>query len=304
MGARRVLDLTAARLGLSHSLVAFPGPGAGPPPDPDGSWHLETPFAGETIPWGRVDAACGRAAAVALDAGIRAAATGQTRALVTAPISKAAWRAAGIPFPGHTEFLQDRTGVPAVAMAFTSPTLRVVLLTGHCPLTDVPARLRTLDLPARLAMIDRELTRRFGARPRLALAGVNPHAGEGGLFGPEEGELLVPAVAAAREAGLQIHGPCAPDTVYHRAVQGEFDWVIAPYHDQGLAPLKTLHFREAVQITLGLPFLRASVDHGTAFDIAGTGAADPTNLIQALSQAAARTGREAGADAGEAATSR
>jgi 4-hydroxythreonine-4-phosphate dehydrogenase len=212
---------------------------------------------------------------------------GEAHAIVTAPVSKQAIQALGIDFPGHTETIARLAADAEVRMMMAGATLRVVLVTTHVRLLDVPARI-TRDNVLRTAEIVGEALRAdFGIRrPRLALAGLNPHAGEGGAFGDEEIRLLRPAVEAGRARGLRLDGPHSPDTVFFRARQGEFDAVISLYHDQGLIPFKLLHFTDGVNVTLGLPFPRTSPDHGTAFDIAGRGRADVSSMVSAIRLAA------------------
>ena len=217
---------------------------------------------------------------------------GEADAIVTAPVSKQAIQALGIDFPGHTETIARLAADAEVRMMMAGATLRVVLVTTHIRLLDVPARI-TRDNVLRTADIAGEALRRdFGIRrPRLALAGLNPHAGEGGAFGDEEIRLLRPAVEAGRARGLRLDGPHSPDTVFFRARQGEFDAVISLYHDQGLIPFKLLHFTDGVNVTLGLPFPRTSPDHGTAFDIAGRGRADVSSMVSAIRLAAGMADR-------------
>jgi 4-hydroxythreonine-4-phosphate dehydrogenase len=217
---------------------------------------------------------------------------GEADAVVTAPVSKQAIQALGIEFPGHTEVIAHLAGDADVRMMMYGERLRVVLVTTHIRLADVPAAV-DIERVARTAQIAaRALRRDFGIeRPRLALAGLNPHAGEGGAFGDEEIRVLAPAVKRAREAGVRVDGPHPPDTVFFRARGGEFDAVISLYHDQGLIPFKLLHFRDGVNVTLGLPFPRTSPDHGTAYDIAGRGVADVSSMVAAIRLAAAMTGR-------------
>jgi 4-hydroxythreonine-4-phosphate dehydrogenase len=202
-------------------------------------------------------------------------------AVATAPVNKMAFALAGLPWKGHTELLAHLTGSAHVAMMFWSEPLKVVLATVHVPLAEVP-RLLTRDLLEGIITLTAQELPRFGLRnPRLALAGLNPHAGEGDLLGTEERRVLEPAVAAAQSRGVRIDGPFPGDTIFGRAYRGEFDAVIACYHDQGLIPVKLLAFGQAVNVTLGLPIIRTSVDHGTAFDIAGRGVADPSSMIAA-----------------------
>ncbi|MBL8287621.1 MAG: 4-hydroxythreonine-4-phosphate dehydrogenase PdxA [Rubrivivax sp.] len=242
------------------------------------------------LPWGRVDARAGGAAARCIECAVRWVQAGAAAAVVTAPVHKEALAAAGVPYPGHTEMLQalaaaaDGT-LPPVRMMLANEELRVVLVTIHVSLKRA---LELLDFDAVLSTlaIAHEAGRRLGLNdaraPRIAVAGLNPHAGEGGLFGDEEQRFIGPAVAAARERGIDAHGPFAPDTVFMRARRGEFDLVVAMTHDHGLIPVKYLGVEDGVNVTLGLPFVRTSPDHGTAFDIAGQGVADPSSLLAAL----------------------
>ena len=214
-------------------------------------------------------------------------------AVVTAPLHKEALSAAGVPFPGHTELLQAEAAQHAgvsiedmpVRMMLANEELRTVLVSIHVALRaaiDAVTYERVLET---LRITDRALSAALGRRPRIAVAGLNPHAGEGGLFGREEIDVIVPAIEAARTAGIQAQGPFAPDTVFMRARRGEFDVVVAMYHDQGLIPVKYLGVEQGVNVTLGLPLVRTSPDHGTAFDIAGTGRADPSSLVEAIRMA-------------------
>ena len=243
------------------------------------------PNAGGINP-GEVSAEAGRAAYETIVHAVRDAMAGKVDAVATAPVNKEAFARAGLPWRGHTELLQELTHAPRVAMMFYAEALRVVLATVHVPLKEVsgaltPERLRdTIELAS-------EGLPRFGLpSPRLALAGLNPHAGEHGVIGDEEERVLQPVVAECRARGIDITGPIPADTVYIRATRGEFDAVVACYHDQGLIPVKLLAFGRAVNVTLGLPIVRTSVDHGTAFDIAGKGVADPGSMIEAVLLAA------------------
>ena len=239
---------------------------------------------------GRVDARAGAAAARCIEAGARLALAGKVSALVTAPIHKEALSAAGVNFPGHTEMLQAAAGGVPVRMMLANKELRVVLVTIHVSLRRA---IEALDFEAVLGTL--RIAHRAAASwgmtaPRIAVAGLNPHAGEGGLFGDEELRFITPAVAAARAEGIAASGPYAPDTVFMRARNapghpGEFDMVVAMTHDHGLIPVKYLGVAEGVNVTLGLPFVRTSPDHGTAFDIAGRGIADPASLLSAVSMA-------------------
>ena len=249
----------------------------------------------DLLSWGRVDARAGMAAAACISLAARWVLAGDASALVTAPVHKEALAAAGVGHPGHTEMLQALAesavghALP-VRMMLANEELRVVLVTIHMglrraiELLDTPLILTTLRITD-LAM------RRFGiAKPRIGVAGLNPHAGEGGLFGDEELRLILPAITAARAEGIDASGPFAPDTVFMRARNtqehaGEFDVVVAMTHDHGLIPVKYLGVEQGVNVTLGLPLVRTSPDHGTAFDIAGQGLADPSSLIAALKMA-------------------
>lgn len=244
-------------------------------------------------PLGRVSAEAGRLAAEAVTWAARAALRGELAAIVTAPLHKEALAAAGVPFPGHTELLQAEAARHAgvaveqmpVRMMLANEELRTVLVSIHLALRaalDAVTHERVLET---LRITDRMLARALGRRPKIAVAGLNPHAGEGGLFGREELEVIVPAMQAAESEGLDLHGPFAPDTVFMRARRGEFDVVVAMYHDQGLIPVKYLGVEKGVNVTLGLPLVRTSPDHGTAFDIAGTGRADASSLVEALRMA-------------------
>ena len=270
---------------------------------PDDAWHvpprcmpvLQLPGLPGPVPWGRVSAAAGRAAADCVVWAARAALQGHIAALVTAPLHKEALSAAGVAFPGHTELLQAEAathqGVPLAAMPvrmmLASDELRTVLVSIHMSLRDAIAAVTRENIVQTLQITHAALLRTLGRVPRIAVAGLNPHAGEGGLFGREEIESIAPAVADARALGMDVHGPYAPDTVVMRARHtsqraGEFDVVLAMYHDQGLIPVKYLGVDKGVNVTLGLPLVRTSPDHGTAFDIAGQGVADAASLVEAV----------------------
>ncbi len=247
---------------------------------------------GRFVP-GVLSAEAGRAAYDAVERATADAMAGRIDAVATGPIHKEAFALAGFEWRGHTELLAHLTGAGEVAMMFYSSRLCVVLVTVHVPLSAVPRLLTRRRVDATLALTAAELPRFGIPAPRLALAGVNPHAGEGGLLGTEDRDILAPAVAHARACGVNVTGPLPADTVFRQAVDGRFDAVIACYHDQGLIPVKLVAFGEAVNVTLGLPIIRTSVDHGTAFDIAGKGVADPSSLVQAVLLAARlATGRE------------
>jgi 4-hydroxythreonine-4-phosphate dehydrogenase len=235
---------------------------------------------------GRLSAEAGRAAYDAIVRAVDDAGRGALDAIATAPINKEAFALAGLPWKGHTDLLAHLTGTPRVAMMFFAEALRVVLATIHVPLAEVPGLLTPDLMEFTIGVTARELPRFGFASPRIAVAGLNPHAGEHGVIGREDGDVLVPAIETARERGIDVSGPWPADTVFIRASRGEFDAVIACYHDQGLIPVKLLAFGRAVNVTLGLPIVRTSVDHGTAFDIAGRGAADHSSLVEAVCLAA------------------
>ncbi len=235
---------------------------------------------------GRVSAAAGRSAYETLVAAVRAVERGEVDAIATGPVSKEAFAAAGLQWKGHTDLLGHLAGAPQVAMMFYSEPLRVVLATVHVPLREVPALLTTPLLVSLIDLTHRSLPQFGYPNPRIAVAGLNPHAGEHGLMGEEDDAVIAPAVAQCRSLGIDVIGPVPGDTVFLRAVRGEFDVVVATYHDQGLIPVKLLAFGSSVNVTLGLPLVRTSVDHGTAFDIAGKGLADASSMVSATTLAA------------------
>jgi 4-hydroxythreonine-4-phosphate dehydrogenase len=253
------------------------------------------------VPWGRVNAAAGRLAGQSVLWAADAALRGEISALVTAPLHKEALHAAGAPFdrfPGHTELLQERTarhlGKPAtlvpVRMMLANDELRTVLTSIHVSLADAINAVTFDNVLETLSITHHALQELLGRAPRIAVAGLNPHAGEGGMFGREELNVIEPAIRAAKALGYNASGPWAPDTIFMRARRTsgrdrEFDVVVAMYHDQGLIPVKYLGVEKGVNVTLGLPLVRTSPDHGTAFDIAGTGCADPSSLMEALRMA-------------------
>jgi 4-hydroxythreonine-4-phosphate dehydrogenase len=204
-------------------------------------------------------------------------------AMVTCPVTKTGLHEAGYPFPGHTELIAALTGSAEVAMMFSGSRLRVALATRHCPLGQVPSLLNHHDLYQTIELVYTSLMRDFGlAAPRIGVAGVNPHAGEQALFGWEEDKIITPVINQAKQAGISVTGPLPPDTIFHHALAGKYDCVVAMYHDQGLIPFKLLHFQDGVNVSIGLPIVRTSVDHGTAYDIAGKGLADESSLYEAL----------------------
>ena len=261
------------------------------------------------LPWGVIDARAGQLAGECVLWATRAALRGEVAAIVTAPLHKEALHAAGAPwdqYPGHTELLQAESarhaGVPLaqmpVRMMLANDELRTVLVSIHVSLREALDAITPPQVLQTLQITHAALQRLLGRPPKVAVAGVNPHAGEGGLFGREEIEVLQPVMAQARAMGIDVHGPMAPDTVFMRARHaanhpGEFDVVVAMYHDQGLIPVKYLGVEQGVNVTLGLPLIRTSPDHGTAFDLAGRGLADASSLIQALRMARRLAGLQA-----------
>jgi 4-hydroxythreonine-4-phosphate dehydrogenase len=253
---------------------------------------LFAPPGADTFAPGRISAEAGRAAYEVIVRAVNAATAGDIDALATAPVSKLAFARAGLTWKGHTDLLAHLCGASPVAMMFHAPQLKVVLATVHVPLAEVPSLLteeRLLDT----IMLTAEWLPRFGvAAPRIAVAGLNPHAGENGVLGSEDARVIRPAVETAIRQGIEASGPWPADTIFLRASRREFDVVVACYHDQGLIPVKLLAFGQAVNVTIGLPIIRTSVDHGTAFDIAGKGVADPGSMIEAVLLAARLASRD------------
>jgi len=296
---------------LRRAAEAVQGPGEGSLPiavidSPDEAWAvparclplLALPGLPGPAPWGVISRDAGVAAARCVEWAATAALQGRIAALVTAPLHKEALSLAGVDFPGHTELLQaaaaQHAGVALtdmpVRMMLANDELRTVLVSIHMSLRSALEAVTEAQVRETLRITHEALTRTLGRAPRIAVAGLNPHAGEGGLFGREEIEHIAPAIAAARAQGMDVHGPFAPDTVFMRARHapghpGEFDVVLAMYHDQGLIPVKYLGVEQGVNVTLGLPLVRTSPDHGTAFDIAGKGLADASSLIAAVRMA-------------------
>jgi 4-hydroxythreonine-4-phosphate dehydrogenase len=274
-GDRAPLERGARAVG-----VAWPGPA---------EVELREAGPGAGAEPGRPDERTGAAQVAYLEAAARAAAAGEVAALVTAPISKTWARRAGFGFPGHTEMLAARLGATEVAMAFVGPRLRVALATVHVPLREVAGLLTADRVAAVTRLLAGALERDLGvARPRIGVVGLNPHAGEGGLLGTEDDGVIAPGIAAAAAAlgdGAQVAGPLVPDAAFRDAAAGRWDGLVAMYHDQALIPVKLLDFERAVNLTLGLPIVRTSPDHGTAYDIAGTGRARPDSFAAALALA-------------------
>jgi 4-hydroxythreonine-4-phosphate dehydrogenase len=237
----------------------------------------------EDIPWGKPNSITGKASFKYVTEGIRLCQEERLSGLVTAPINKLGLKLAGIDYPGHTEILANRTNTKRYAMMLAGDKLRVTLVTIHCPLSDVANSISTEKIFQVISLTDFSLKNEFGLKePEIAVAGLNPHGGESGMFGHEEEQVITPAIEMARGKGVMASGPYPPDTVFYQAINGKFDAVVCQYHDQGLIPFKLIHFRDGVNLTLGLPIIRTSVDHGTAYDIAGTGKADCASLEAAI----------------------
>jgi len=237
-------------------------------------------------PVGQVHPESGRRAYAEVVRAVEDALAGRVQAIATAPINKAAFAAAGLPWRGHTDLLAHLCGIDGATMMFWSQPLRVVLATVHIPLAQVPSALTSAHLLHTIRVTAVSMPRFGITAPRIAVAGLNPHAGEDGLLGREELDVMAPAIEAARAEGIEVTGPFPGDTVFVRAARGDFDVVVACYHDQGLIPIKLLAFGHAVNVTLGLPIIRTSVDHGTAFDIARQGRADAGSMVEAILLAA------------------
>ncbi|MBS1302660.1 4-hydroxythreonine-4-phosphate dehydrogenase PdxA [Loktanella sp. SALINAS62] len=278
-GCRTTLDATEAvvRTGLDLDTLSIE----------------DVPVEGAPLPWGKEDPRAGDAAYRCIAAAVTAAQDGRIACIVTAPLNKATLNAAGHHYDGHTGLLAHLTGHKRAFMLLASERLNVIHVSTHVALADAITRATPDQVLATIRQGHAHLKRLGIAAPRIAVAGINPHCGEGGLFGTEDDDQLAPAVVAAQAEGIDAQGPIAADTVFHRAFNGSFDLVIAQYHDQGHIPIKLVAFDTAVNVTLGLPIDRVSVDHGTAFDVAGTGRANHTNMNAALAYARRLTGDSA-----------
>lgn len=259
------------------------------PPSNPPSDETSSPSNDASPPSHHASAAAGRLAARSIERAVEAALAGTAHAVVTAPLHKPSLHAAGWPVPGQTEMLASLTGTEQVGMLMAAeqtrigPPLRVLLATTHLPLRDVCEAVTFELLVRQIGLLDEALRRDWGfEEPRIGVCGLNPHASDGGLFGDEEERVFEPAIEDARNRGVVVEGPWPADTVFARALDGAYDAVVAPYHDVGMAAFKTVSFRLGVNVTLGLPFVRTSPDHGTAFDIAGTNTADPRSMLEAL----------------------
>lgn len=288
VGDPDVLTWCARSLGLPAPLSRW-RPGEAPKPGTiavyaaDDSPRLDP----RGLRWGCPDSRTGAAMGRWIECAVRLALAGDVCGIVTCPISKKALNMGGYAFPGHTEMLASLCRSDSSAMMLAGPQLKVTLVTIHMPLASVAAALNTASVLEMIEITGRALRDDFALPlPRLAVAALNPHAGEEGMFGDEEARLIAPAIRLARERGWDAQGPFPPDTVFYKAASGAFDAVVCMYHDQGLIPFKLLHFADGVNVTLGLPLVRTSVDHGTAYDIAGSGRAAPTSLAAAVQMAA------------------
>jgi 4-hydroxythreonine-4-phosphate dehydrogenase len=279
----RAIAITGARLGLE----LLPA-GSLPVESVPETIYLRplSQLAEDDLMFGKPTLAAGDAMFNYITAAARICLSGEAAAMATAPISKEAMNCAGHKYPGHTELLAELTGTKEFVMMLAGDRLRVTLVTIHEALADVP-RLVTLDkVLSTIRITHRDVDRYFRKNPRIAVLALNPHCGEGGLFGDEEDRIIKPAVAAARREGIEAVGPLSADTLFHFAAQGDYDAVVCMYHDQGLIPLKLLHFDDGVNVTLGLPIIRTSVDHGTAYNLAGTGTASEMSLVASIRMAA------------------
>ncbi len=236
--------------------------------------------------WGKPDIITGKAMAGYIETAVMLARDGDISAITTCPISKTALQKAGYNYPGHTEMLADLCNTTEFTMMMAGPRLRITLVTIHCALTKVSPALTIEGIKKRIELTYTALQQDFAIHtPRIGVAGLNPHASEAGIFGREEIDIIEPAVSKLQGQGMSVHGPLPPDTIFYKAAQGAYDAVVCMYHDQGLIPFKLLHFADGVNVTIGLPIVRTSVDHGTAYDIAGKGVAESTSLEAAVTMA-------------------
>ena len=293
LGDRDLLAERAARLSLNIVLRDYL---PGSPARPGVLDVLHSPLVRPSVA-GRLDAANGPYVLALLDRAVAGCQSGEFAAMATAPVHKGVINEAGIPFTGHTEYLAEMTGTPLVVMMLAGETgrgpLRVALVTTHLPLAAVPAAITPELLEQTVAILHRDLQKKYGlADPAILVTGLNPHAGEGGYLGREEIDIIAPALARLRQRGLRLIGPLPADTLFTPPVLGQGDAVLAMYHDQGLAPLKYATFGHGINVTLGLPIIRTSVDHGTALELAGSGRADPGSLFEAVNEAARMADRQ------------
>ena len=287
IGDKTALDVRAAALGLPV-LPEFLA-GGGSPAHPVSIWNHPLP---EFVIPGTLNPQNSREVLYTLDTAIHGCMTGYFSAMVTAPVHKGAINDAGIAFTGHTEYLAEATNTGHVVMMLVGGGLRVALATTHLPLKDVPAAITAESLESTLRIVEHDLRSKFGiARPKIAVCGLNPHAGEGGYLGREEQDIIEPLIDSLLAGGMQVYGPYPADTIFVPRHADEYDAILAMYHDQGLPVLKHASFGTGVNVTLGLPLIRTSVDHGTALDLAGTGRADPGSLFAAVELAIDLAGR-------------
>ena len=285
LAVQRAIDL----VGVPFRIQTVEDPSEDPAFSEEGTLYVKSPssLGLDDIAYGRPTPTACHSIVQSIRIAISWAMEGKIDAMVTCPIHKANLHLNGFAFPGHTEFLQELTHTPHVVMMLAGPRLRVALATIHHALAHVPRLLTPETLRQTIEITAHALHRDFGLSvPRLAVAALNPHAGEAGRFGNEENDIIEPVIRSFSDSFCRVSGPYSPDTLFHRAYEGEFDAVIAMYHDQGLIPVKLVHFYDAVNVTLGLPIVRTSVDHGTAYDIAGTGKAQPHSLLAAIQLAA------------------
>jgi 4-hydroxythreonine-4-phosphate dehydrogenase len=295
IGDLPALERARQQLASGHQLQVVDHPGAGRYEPGTIDLLALSRLSPQDLEYGRPTAAGGAAMVSYILTAIGLCLQGEVAGMVTGPITKVAMNLAGYAYPGHTELLADRTKTPEVVMMLAGGDFRVVLATIHCALATVPGRLTTEGILRLCRLTSKALEKDFGlVSPRLGVAALNPHAGEGGMFGREEEEIIVPALSQGRAEGLRLEGPFPADTLFWRHAQGEFAAIVCMYHDQGLIPLKLLHFMDAVNVTLGLPIIRTSVDHGTAYDLAGTGKAHTGSLKAAIKMAAEMAGRRLG----------
>ncbi len=284
-GDAGILRRAAAVVGASVEIAPMEG-GDAPGPGRIAVRSLSS-LSAEEVPFGKLSASGSRAMAEYIRAAAGDVLAGRADAVVTCPITKEGMKLAGVPHPGHTEYLAELCGGAEVVMMLAGERLRVALATIHVSLRRALELLSPRVIENTIRITDAFFRKYMGTvSPRIAVAGVNPHAGEGGLFGDEEATMVAPAIAACASSGIDATGPYPPDTVFHRAWKGEFDVVVAMTHDHGLIPLKLVHFEDGVNVTMGLPVVRTSVDHGTAYDIAGKGTASPASLLAAIRMAA------------------
>jgi 4-hydroxythreonine-4-phosphate dehydrogenase len=291
IGDARRLALAAKLVGvqLKVSSRALPGDARFAPGTVE---CIDLALVPEDLPFGATSAIAGEAAFRFIERAVRIVEAGEAQAICTAPLSKEALQAAGHRYPGHTELLAALTNTPEVSMMLVAPKLRVIHVTTHIGLLDAIARIDAPLVERVIARAHETLTRAGLSRPRIGVCAINPHAGENGLFGRgEEAEKIEPAIRNSLARGWDVRGPLPADTLFYLAARGDFDIVVAMYHDQGHGPIKVLGLESGVNITVGLPVVRTSVDHGTAFDIAGKGVADERSLVEALRQAAALAAR-------------